>query len=1096
MVRNADGTGAPRFAALGCPGCVSRLRWGRGSDSAGQLGIRGGMESGSAPHQPWELASGLVPVGKPYRRPLLPYERQLIELAGCSEEEYQQFNDELLRRYLTRPAPLDGVPEITAGPVVPILINLVIGIAISAVSYLLMPKPRMPSMNERGGGQRTLSSVAGLDRFAQTTGFDSAVQLAEYGSAVPIIWTRYVEETGTGGVLVSPRLVWSRMFSEATHQAMKLLFVVGEAGVQPPDISGIYIGNNGLDALSSNNFAFYWNQETRPERIDQLYGEPGYGPLTGDPQQTSDLFVTSTGVKGFSQALTPSNTTQFGVSNPIPNGTQYRVNFRIVSAPESADNGRPSLLRDRMKVAGFTGPVENPTNRGMGGIGYGFFRRQGIFGYNSKQTIGASVGSTIRYVISGNVTGEFYFGGQGDSAGGGDTNDVDNSLDSECAAADDLLQLGETIIINHSLWRVVDRTLATWNPGTTQIVTLRCIEILDSAEVRVLGDQYITTREGDTNLAFQAPDQSFKNAGAVFDNLARVNIGAVKNTRPCEATHIGIRSQVWGRFNGLCNFNSLLSGKQVRELDRKNISVQSGTMSDYFMRTSAFTIYYREIGQTAWVKTRIYFCVRGATPTDQFHQIAVLHGENRALEFRLVPVTAALLNRLSPSHQLYWLNADVEGQQIAGNGITLFARYRLISVQDCRLLPQMISNPPGDPDAYRVFEESTGVAEVSHYGSLITRSCDSGPEHSIVYLNEFVRPRVEPTYDSLTMAGLAIRSNRSVSSVEQMRVWIGRGISNSNSFPRLVSYLLSRSNELSSQLIDQSSLSAADGFCNSRGLLFDGAISERVNLRQYIADMAPFFLLNFVIANGKFSLMPAIPSGLPAISNLFTAGNIIEGSFNVEYLQADQRKDFQALITYRTHLNKNDLPELRTYRARFANAPASAPVESFDMSAFCTSRRHAEQVARYFLSIRRRVTHAIRFKTAPEDAGIAPGSYIKVALQQNVVSSFGNGVVSAVDGRVTSAMPLADGTYSIVYYVPGAEDVQTASLTISNGIAAETQIWGALFALQSGSVETSTYLVEQVEVDEDGLVNVTATEFPASLINSDMSGAGIVVEET
>jgi hypothetical protein len=164
------------------------------------------------------------------------------------------------------------------------------------------------------------------------------------------------------------------------------------------------------------------------------------------------------------------------------------------------------------------------------------------------------------------------------------------------------------------------------------------------------------------------------------------------------------------------------------------------------------------------------------------------------------------------------------------------------------------------------------------------------------------------------------------------------------------------------------------------------------------------------------------------------------------------------------------------------------------MTNYCTSREHAEQVARYLLSIRRRVTHTIQFKTAPEGAGIAPGAYIKVALQQTAVSNYTNGVIKA-DGAVVSPQPLANGSYEITYYKSGSSDLSTATLTVSNGFTSQSELFDSLFTLSGSSITSSTYLIEQIELDQEGLVNVTATEFPAALILSDMAGTGITTVE-
>jgi hypothetical protein len=1032
------------------------------------------------------------------KRVLLPYEIQLIELLGCSREEYEFFVEESQRKAGARPAEYDCIPEIVAGPlVVPasaaavaagtagtltalgsILVSVAIGIAVSAISFLLMPKPR-------GAGQtRTLGSTTGQDRFAQTSGFDSLAELAQYGESVPIIWTKYVsggdDGVSTGGVLVTPKLVWSRMFSLVSQQAYKLLYVIGETGISPPDLAGVYTGNAGLDALEPSSYALWWSENGRPSRTNLLYGSQS-GPATGDPQQSGDLFATNAGPTAFCQALTPSNNTAFGVSNPIPNGTQYKLNYTIVSKVKKAPRS-DVIDRNRAKVCGFRDRGDGTADYRNGGKGYGYFRRQGIVGG------GGGVGSTVTYVISGNkLLARGFFGGANDGAGGGELEDVNNTLDSECAASDDALQLGETVIINHSLWRVVDRSLPIWTIGETQRITLRCIEVLNDSAVRSIGENNITTNDGNVNEHEDVPLGTNK-AGSVYDNLARFNAATVKNTRACEITQIGIRSLVWGRFGGLCNFNSLLSADQIQKLDGDGFSVQSGTMSQYFTRTSGFTIYYRPIGASNWSKTGINFCVRGSSPVNQFHQIAIQHGSRSVLEFRLVPLTGAYINRLGLGAILYVLTGGAAATSLSGGGITISAPVQPITVRDCAELEQLI-HTPSDGSEVRNFDGAVGIAEVSAYGGLITRSCDSNPEHQVVYVNEITATEVAPTFDSLATVGLSLRSSRSVKSLDQLRVWVATGVNASNSFPELIQYLLQRVNGLSGQLIDADSFSRAAGFCASRGLFFDGAITDKTNIREYITSIAPFFLLNFVIANGKLSLMPAISS--TGITNIFTAGNIVEGSFSVEYLGLDQRRDFEAVMVYRRNPNKNQLPESRTVRVRYADKPANLAQETFDMSAFCTSREHAVQAARYFLSIRRRVTHAVKFKTVPTaSSGIAPGNYIKVAVQQNVISSTGNGVISST-GAVTSVQPLASGSYPIVYYRPGDPDLATGTLVIANGVTADTQLFGALFSTKASSISTLTYLIEQVEIDDEGLINVTATEFPPE-IESEVNGAGMI----
>ena len=75
-------------------------------------------------------------------------------------------------------------------------------------------------------------------------------------------------------------------------------------------------------------------------------------------------------------------------------------------------------------------------------------------------------------------------------------------------------------------------------------------------------------------------------------------------------------------------------------------------------------------------------------------------------------------------------------------------------------------------------------------------------------------------------------------------------------------------------------------------------------------------MLDFAIIGGKFSFTPAIPvtssgaisTAAVPVSALFTEGNIIEGSFEVEYLEADQRRDFIAVMRWRDE-QVNKLPQ-------------------------------------------------------------------------------------------------------------------------------------------------------------------------------------------
>jgi hypothetical protein len=406
--------------------------------------------------------------------------------------------------------------------------------------------------------------------------------------------------------------------------------------------------------------------------------------------------------------------------------------------------------------------------------------------------------------------------------------------------------------------------------------------------------------------------------------------------------------------------------------------------------------------------------------------------------------------------------------------------------------------------APRFFESNSQVNDVSFYNSLLSKSNESGPEHQIVYVNEMVSNPSAPQYSKLTTAGLALKASRNFNSLNQLRVWLANGISvrkfqldaanevgPSNKFTDLVYYLLTdktagAGNIVSPQLIDTEKLPATSQFLKQNKLFFDGAIDQPTNIRQFISDLAPFFLCSFVISNGRFSIIPAVPtdtagsiSAQPVkIQQLFTSGNIIENSFSVEYLSTEERKNFQAVVRYRT-APRNQFPEENTLVVKWSDLPESSTLETFDMTQYCTSRAHAFMTAKYFMSLRRRVTHTIRLRTTPFGLSLAPGDYIRVITQASPYNAANNGVVDS-NLNITSVTPLADGVYKVAYWNASFDDVETENMTVASGKAVEPKFVDSIFTLVNDTVSSGTYMVEQLTLSEEGLVDIVAVEFPTT----------------
>ena len=1429
-------------------------------------------------HQPVSVQGRLGSGAVIFQPRLLPYERQIAELAGLTEDEYRFFVAEAYKRSRVRPAEYDHIPEVVnLGPAAiaiafssPLLVgggaakgaaataalvSLAVGVATTALAYFLMPKPKASqSATQNGGTQLNLASIQGGQRFSPTFGFDSQAELASYGDPIPVIFGRW---TGTtGGMIVTPKLVWSRMFSYGRQQGVKLLFVVGEQGVAegippdgidpPPALQGIFLGNGALDAVYDETFAFYWKRNTtlvkpRIKAENLVYGTRGT-LASGDPESFDDIFSCPTAISqndtGFSAAHGLSNNAEFGCYSPIANGSHYRVNWRVISMPRNIgveEDPGLNLSFERIKIAGQATLTNNQLasgydvfatmlRTGMEGTGRNYSRRMGITALNGvgvSDSTGVeerfvNVGDIATFTIARNQIPENFYKGTDREVS---VQDINDATTEERIAADDALQIGELFMIGRTTWQVISRSLAIWRAedSADQVIQLKCIDINPPATNKIgLVSQYMLRQNyiNDNNT----PDKY--NAGAAFYPLMKVAKATVRNTRPCEVTEIGIRSNVFQRLNGLCNFQNIPSPAQLENLDQRRVQVASGTNSSYIKRASIFTIFLRPAGVDAsgneytWQPLGEQFCIVGNQPIEQYNYIRLEHPEAKQFEYQFIPKNGADL-RNSPDDAEFWqlmhggsLDNSAERQTLSANYSTVYGTFKVSSVGQrvtkldvkensefqslpsyldrtttndrptsvgiTTLLPDQegtqtrisssefvswytdpvfeytegrngtftweltrrigigsadnypgndgtstvreyqhtVSNnrwykvrytlvktalpaghfsgqsfvwtiaeeniiesssnwdtlgeftitfsvdgsnpfrqPPSSPaitnigqrrrvsgvitsdfvqgrsqafyeelfgparnynvgtnrsatvditddgksirlifnsTAYydanhwsggknlwqaptiaistdpthvsnnwqvgdtfdylvtvsaenkyfrtpgtqvgakfivealgvtitqnytypgRTFEFQSQYADISLYGNLVEKSNSNNPEHTVVYVNEITSNPTTPQYTNMTIAGLALKASRNFTALDQVRFWLKNGIpvkrfhpdessevKPSNLFCDLVYYMLTDrvagAGDLLNMSVDNAPLINTGDFITtakflkSNKLFFDGAIASTVNIRQFIADTAPFMLCNFAISDGKFSLVPALPTTVGGdistdpvtIKQLFTAGNIFEDSFELNYISAEERKDFQAIVRYREE-RENQLPQERNIVVRWNEGGSTEyPVESFDMTQYCTSRAHAELVARFFLSIRRRVTHSIQFKTSPYGIDLAPGDYIRVVTEANPYSSAQNGSISAT-GIITSATTFTDGQYNILYYKSGSEDVTEALMNVSGGVVQESELYNSVFTVVNPTISQNVYQVEQLTLDADGVVQINATDFPCN----------------
>jgi hypothetical protein len=407
-------------------------------------------------------------------------------------------------------------------------------------------------------------------------------------------------------------------------------------------------------------------------------------------------------------------------------------------------------------------------------------------------------------------------------------------------------------------------------------------------------------------------------------------------------------------------------------------------------------------------------------------------------------------------------------------------------------------------DGTSQFDEWGKVAEAFVYEEIQT-TAQQGPEHEIVYVNLVAENETVPLYDNLAIVGLNIRAATEWQQFGQFSCYVtgGRTVKRllfedawgpSSLFPDILRDLLRNprfgaGQAISDQQIDIDSFRDAAQFCQDRRYFFDGALTEKQNLRQWAADVAATMLLDLTQKSGKFALAPAVffnEDGPVPISALFTAGNILEDSFSLEFVPEEDRQPIQASVKWREERARELysggglFPVEREVLIREADRPDTDPIESFDLSDYCTSLEHAVDFGCYIIRMKRLVTHTIKFQTTPDAllASIAPGDYIRVAMDYTFYDEFANGIVLA-DGTIVTSREdlLGNGTHAVTSWDGSAETTSDITLTVAGGLGSPTNI---IFVKKSTTSQVRTYKIETVSIAEDGSIEIEAVHHPTT----------------
>ena len=660
--------------------------------------------------------------------PLLPYELELVNALDLSKDEYLDYRNKVLAAKYTRPIGYDHIPDIRCDPT-SIIVNLVIGVLLTAASALLAPKP--PEEEEENKTVE-LQNRTGRSRFSETQGIDVSQEVAKLGQTVPILFGRYNAEERTGGIFAPAQLVWSRMYSYGNEQVFKGLFTVGEALPQAnesvPRIEGLYIGQLAADAFNEQQMAVYWGQGRLQSGARIATKRSDWGPTenllfgtrkgdeTADPVgKGRDPFKCPMANQqegpGFSQTITVKNNSEFGVYEPIANGTSFKLNYQIISRPKDADGDSQDLSRDRRRrLCGKEAESRSDGQKGMGRcytpyLGIVSVIKKDSFGNVTKQIDRDSAKWDFSSLVEVNKNDEaiFFISDKSPMRNGNpdgsynleeDETDIEEMRgQSERARelADDMMHVGQQVLIGRVVWQVISRVT---HEGPNAPFRLEQRDPNDDTKIAVDGNtvtltlRYVETTASETNsvigIAGELPvkrkaiayegegDPYTSNKGVLkhfvpnfFFPVCRFKFATYRNTRPVDVTEIGLQSTVYNRASGMCNFQSLPKPSDLEKYDRDSTQVREGRLSAYFERTSCFILQCRPAtvvtGKEAdWETMGEQFAVTGRSPQNLFNYIRITHEQRSQMEFRLVPKTSA---------DIVCLGADAEMLQLdAANG--------------------------------------------------------------------------------------------------------------------------------------------------------------------------------------------------------------------------------------------------------------------------------------------------------------------------------------------------------------------------------------------------------------------------------------------
>jgi chaperonin cofactor prefoldin len=842
-------------------------------------------------------------------RKLLPYEYDLIDALGVSKEEYLDF---VAQQHIYEDPKEGTVLDVRNAEATVALVLTIIGILFQVASVLLAPKP--PSAAE--GAEQTRDQRVGR-RF----GFNGAQELAKYGEAVPLVYTR-TSDNANGGVRVSTLLLWSAILSFGNHQFMRLMMAIGASSITKIDAERTALGQFPARDLILNNVWQYFSPDGPTQYRNLLRGSTNDPTRSVATQATAriDLGGNLSSREGFSQAFSPTTGEKVGVTAFIP------VNADVLTLAPTGD------------------AVRRP-------VGISFTTKAGNFWPNSASRPNVPVGSVWTLIIPNTA--------QVLSA-----NDIPgNARQDALRAASSVIDNGSVFKAGSALFRVVS---ATYGSGqnieqSNLVVTFQCVRTgkmpqlpygtkhwldinsdavkeldakieknekeIDKLTAQIKRDQATLSRNrvlvgsikqgyvrsmstaernalnskietAQNRIALlqsqnsQLQAQAQQNEAAVVapfhtKGLARVEEAAYASVTRCHVLDLALRFQAYRRISGRSN----VYGSKQRDYDH------SASDNGAKARTAMFIVWYRFNNTGSYSRVPYIFCCRGFNEQDVFAYLKLRSiGASRYIQIKLEAVVDPYTEvRTFTSKGYCYLDPGARAVRLTtaqtGNGaLEVYFNGTLAGRSDY---------PP-----YNRSPKASSEFDLFNYDAYTTSSFsfDNGPEIQITAVNEQLLESwasYSPTlYRGLATLGLHVVSGAGTQDLRNVSVWVSEGKAvrrlstarnaygneatgavNTGAVNALAASSPSTSSSYASDIFLDTILDASNGigryaslhsvdvmqlaiskrFCAANDMFMDGVIADQRSWREFWSQVAPFSLLELGKIGGRETLVPALP---------------------------------------------------------------------------------------------------------------------------------------------------------------------------------------------------------------------------------------------